>query len=619
MLLDIVEPGTNQTDDTERATAIGIDLGTTHSLVSYVQDNEVFTLPDAHGNVLLPSIISIAANGTLSVGKAVEGNLNIRSIKTLMGRGIEDVKRLSGTLPFEVETGEGMVRIRTPKGPLTPVELSAEILKTLKNRAEAHIEQEITQTVITVPAYFDEAARSATKDAARLAGLEVLRLINEPTSAALAYGLDNEAEGIYAVYDFGGGTFDVSLLKMQQGVFHVLATGGDAKLGGDDIDHVIAENMLKQNTTLTPENALLHARHVKEALSAENEITNNGITYTRADIEALIAPIILKTMTITQNVFADAGLNPKDIKGLVLVGGSTRIPLIHSLISQQFGITPLTDVNPDTVVAEGAAMQASQLTGGGHGGLLIDVVPLSLGLETMGGLFEKIILRNSTIPSAESQEFTTYQDGQTAMSIHVLQGEREMVAQNRSLARFNLTNIPPLKAGLAKIRVTFTVDADGLLTVSAEELTTGQKQDVAVKPSYGIDEARMMHMLRESMAHAEEDITTRLLQEAKVEADIAIRACEAALIEDGAFLDAAERKKIDDALESAKTAASEADRDTIDQAVMALDKAAEHFAEERVNNALRKNYAGHNVEKMAQSVEDTSHENAKTNKETKHA
>ncbi len=626
--LDIHEPGQTPMPHADEALAVGIDLGTTNSLVAIARDGQPEVLRDDRGRGIVPSVVAYAEDGKIAVGESARQQVLDRpeaivsSIKRLMGRGVEDVKALAGTLPFAIEPGEGMVRLSVAGRKMTPVEISADILRALKARAEAKLDRGVESAVVTVPAYFDDAARTATKDAARLAGLNVLRLVNEPTAAALAYGLDEGAEGIYAVYDLGGGTFDISILRMEKGVFQVLATGGDAALGGDDFDHAIAERFLAERAQRGAEGplsvadaklAMATARLAKECLTERTQgdfvlAFDQGPSSHHLDVgtmESLIAPLVDRTVAICAEVLADAGLTPDEIKGVVLVGGSTRVPLVRRRVSDFFTREPLGHIDPDEVVALGAALQAEALTVGGDT-LLLDVIPLSLGIETMGKLVEKVIPRNSPIPTARAQEFTTYQDGQTAMMVHVVQGEREMVDQNRSLARFELHGIPPMTAGAARITVTFSVDADGLLTVSAREKTTGVEQQIAVKPSYGLTEEEMATMLKDSMEYAVEDMAARLLAEARVEAERNLLALRAALEADGELLDAAERAEIDQAIAAVEAAVAGEDRGAIHSAGEGLEKASRGFAERRMDKGIRAALRGQSVGDVADKISDGS-------------
>jgi molecular chaperone HscA len=620
-LLQIHEPGeTPLPHEGERGIAVGIDLGTTNSVVAIAPTPVPEVLRDMHGTGLVPSVVHYARDGSVTVGSAAAARMledpanAVASVKRLMGRGRADLKALAGTLPYAIAADDGakggMVRLTVAGRHLTPVEVSADILRALKARAEERTGQTVDRAVITVPAYFDDAARTATRDAARLAGLEVLRLVNEPTAAALAYGLDSGAEGLYAIFDLGGGTFDVSVLRLEKGVFQVVATGGDAALGGDDFDHAVAERLLSERGIDRPDlravrAALATARRIKEALSDAEEA--NGILdiagersehrLTRGEFEAMIAPLVCRTIAICGGVIEDAGVRPADIAGIVLVGGSTRVPLVRHAVEEFYGRKPLADIDPDEVVAVGAALQARALTEG-EGTLLLDVTPLSLGIETMGGIVEKVIPRNTPIPVALAQDFTTYQDGQTGMMIHVVQGERETVDACRSLARFELAGFPPMKAGAARIRVTFALDADGLLTVNASEKTTRTSARIEVKPSYGLSEDEMIGMLRASMEHAEDDMTKRLLIEARVEAGRTLAALDSALVVDGTLATGDERAAMLAVAARLRSAIDGEDRDLINGLVEELERVGKPFAQRRIDRAIRAALAGHSLDEV---------------------
>jgi len=611
-LLQIHEPGQTPLPH-EQSAAVGIDLGTTYSVVAIGSAEGAEVVHNIHGHALVPSVVYYGADG-IEVGysarlRAAKGEKGvIASVKRLMGRGVEDIKPLLGNLPYDVITGKGMVRLRAGSREVTPVEVSAEILKTLKQNAAQALGKDVTQAVITVPAYFDDAARQATKDAAKLAGLEVLRLVNEPTAAALAYGLDKGIEGVYAIYDLGGGTFDISLLKLEQGVFQVLATAGDTALGGDDFDQAIAAWVLTEmgfsETSLKSEQVgalVALARDAKHTLTEKNAATitynNKSVTLWRDAFEELIYPYVQTSIAVCEQALLDAKLSIADVEGVVMVGGSTRVPLVYAQVHEFFGKAPLTDVNPDEVVAVGAAIQAHGLTQGSNN-LLLDVIPLSLGLETMGGLTEKIIYRNTPIPVSVSQEFTTYQDNQNGMQIHVVQGEREMVAHNRSLAHFELTGIPPLPAGIARVKVTFTVDADGLLTVSAEEKTTGAHQIIHVKPSYGLEPEQIENMLLESMKFAQKDITERLLAEARVEAERIIVELQSAMKSDVQVLLEGEKAWFERQIQVVRNAINGDDRDYIDAEAQELGRISQNFAERRMDRAIGSALKGANVNEL---------------------
>ncbi len=621
-LLQISEPG--QTPDPhQRRIAIGIDLGTTHSLVAAVRHGLAECLPDEQGRVLLPSVVRYLEGGRRSIGfdahatQAEDAENTIVSAKRFMGRGLADVAGAS-KLPYRFVDRPGMLAIATRDGEKTPVEVSAEILASLRQRAEDSFDtDDIFGAVITVPAYFDDAQRQATKDAAQLAGLNVLRLISEPTAAAVAYGLDNGSEGLYAVYDLGGGTFDISLLRLSAGVFEVVATGGDAALGGDDIDQSLADWALAQagvnveTAGLSPHDkraALVAARSVKEALTDAPVATwqanlVSGMAQakvTRQQLDDLSRPLIDRSLAAVRKVLRDAQVTRDEVQGVVMVGGSTRMPLVRSLVSELFGQPVLTNVNPDEVVAIGAAVQANALAGNSRDGelLLLDVIALSLGLETMGGLVERVIERNTTIPVAKAQEFTTFKDGQTAMAIHVVQGERDLVSECRSLARFELRGIPPMVAGAARIRVTFQVDADGLLSVGAREQGSGVEASVVVKPSYGLAEDQIAQMLRDGFAHAEGDMAARSLREAQVDAQRMLLATRAALAADAALLAADEQQAIHELLAQLEAVAVGTDTPAIEAAVKAVAEGTEAFAAARMNQGIRQALSGRTLDEI---------------------
>ncbi|MFZ2651821.1 MAG: Fe-S protein assembly chaperone HscA [Burkholderiaceae bacterium] len=615
-LLQISEPG-GTPDPHLRRIAVGIDLGTTHSLVAAVRNGVAECLPDENGHVILPSAVRYLAQGRLQVGAAaladaaLDPRNTILSVKRFMGRGASDVAGRE-RLPYEFVDAPGMLKLRTAAGDKSPVEVSAEILATLRQRAEDSFVDDLFGAVITVPAYFDDAQRQATKDAAQLAGLNVLRLISEPTAAAIAYGLEHGAEGLYAVYDLGGGTFDISLLRLAAGVFEVVATGGDSALGGDDFDAALAAWALQGSglAAQTPQDKralLVAARAAKEKLSSADHATlacplsagtELSVRVTRDDFEALSKDMVARTLSAVRKVLRDAQVDKADVKGIVMVGGSTRMPLVQSAVAQFFGKPPLIDMNPDEVVALGAAIQANALAGnaGAEELLLLDVIPLSLGLETMGGLVERIIPRNSTIPTARAQEFTTFKDGQTAIALHVVQGERELVTDCRSLAKFELRGIPPMVAGAARVRVSFQVDADGLLSVGAREQVSGVEATVAVKPSYGLGDEDIARMLTESFSSAEQDMHERSLRESRVEAERLVLATRAALAADGDLLSAARRESIEALLAAVQGVREGNDHHCIDAAVEALAQGTEEFAAERMNRGIRSALAGRRVE-----------------------
>ncbi|MBL8346291.1 MAG: Fe-S protein assembly chaperone HscA [Rubrivivax sp.] len=620
-LLQISEPGASP-DPHQRRIAVGIDLGTTHSLVAAVRHGVAECLPDAAGRVLLPSAVRYLDKSRRAIGysalaaQAEDPENTIVSVKRLMGRRLADIAGRE-KLPYRFVDRPGMVALPTVAGEKTPVEVSAEILASLRQRAEDTFDGEIFGAVITVPAYFDDAQRQATKDAAQLAGLNVLRLISEPTAAAVAYGLDHGSEGLYAVYDLGGGTFDISLLRLTQGVFEVVATGGDAALGGDDIDQVVADWALDTAgvAAASPQDkraALVAARTAKEALSTAPSATWRAtiagrvfeVELTRTQLETLARPLVERTLREVRRVLRDAKVAREEVQGVVMVGGSTRMPLVRHAVGELFGPgwagKVLTNVNPDEVVAVGAAIQANALAGNAKDGelLLLDVIALSLGLETMGGLVERIIERNTTIPVAKAQDFTTFKDGQTAMAIHVLQGERDRVEDCRSLARFELRGIPPMVAGAARIRVTFQVDADGLLGVSARELTSGVEAAVTVKPSYGLADDDIARMLREGFTHADADMAARSLREAQVEAERMVLATRSALAVDGALLSLPERAEIERLVAETERIAAGTDAHAVEAAVKALAEGTEAFAAARMNQGIRQALAGKRLEEV---------------------
>ena len=616
-LLQISEPGGGP-DPHQRRIAVGIDLGTTHSLVAAVRHGVAECLPDEQGRVILPSAVRYLPQGGRQIGHAAlaEAALDPRntivSVKRFMGRGLDDIVGRD-KLPYEYVDAPGMVQLNTADGVKSPVEVSAEILATLRQRAEDSFEDDLFGAVITVPAYFDDAQRQATKDAAQLAGINVLRLISEPTAAAIAYGLENGSEGLYAVYDLGGGTFDISLLRLTQGVFEVVATGGDSALGGDDFDAALAAWALAQAglDATTPQDkraVLVAARAAKEKLSSADHATlacplaagELSVRVTREQLVLLGQPLLARTLAGVRKVLRDAKTDKAEVNGIVMVGGSTRMPMVQAAVGEFFGQTPLTNLNPDEVVALGAAIQANALAGnaGGDELLLLDVIALSLGLETMGGLVERIIPRNSTIPTARAQDFTTFKDGQTAMAIHVVQGERELVSDCRSLARFELRGIPPMVAGAARIRVSFQVDADGLLSVSAREEGSGVEAAISVKPSYGLQDEDIARMLKESFSTAEEDMRARSLREAAVEASRMLLATRSALAADGDLLSAEERGAIDGLMVEIEAVREGTNHHLIDAAVEALAKGTEAFAAERMNRGIRRALAGRRVDEV---------------------
>ncbi|MDO8066096.1 Fe-S protein assembly chaperone HscA [Janthinobacterium sp. SUN206] len=623
-LLQISEPGMSTAPHQHRL-AVGIDLGTTNSLVATVRNSIPEVLNDEDGRSLLPSVVRYLPNGHANIGykalaaQTTDPKNTIVSVKRFMGRGLADIA-YAENLPYDFQDTPGMVQLKTVAGVKSPVEVSAQILATLRQRAEDSLGDDLVGAVITVPAYFDDAQRQATKDAAQLAGINVLRLLSEPTAAAIAYGLDNASEGVYAVYDLGGGTFDISILKLSKGVFEVLSTGGDSALGGDDFDRRLF-CWISEHAKLAPlsdeDTAILmvKAREIKELLSTKSETTidaklNSGeeihLRITAADFAAMTQHLVVKTMNAIKKALRDANVDADDVDGVVMVGGATRMPHVQRAVSEFFHTTPHANIDPDKVVALGAAIQANLLAGNRAAGddwLLLDVIPLSLGIETMGGLVEKIIPRNSTIPCARAQEFTTFKDGQTALAVHVLQGERELVSDCRSLARFELRGIPPMVAGAARIRITYQVDADGLLSVSARELRSGVEASISVKPAYGLGDDDIARMLQDSYTSADVDMVARALREEQVEAERILLATQSALDEDGGLLDADERAAVDGLMSKVRDAIAQSQSGAIDHqalklAIEALADGTEDFASRRMDRSVRTALTGKSLDQV---------------------